>query len=61
MHLTRTATTVATLRNSRLLAPLAAMALGLTILFAAGFVQGENGAMHNAAHDTRHTAAFPCH
>ena len=43
----------------RKLAALAAAALGLVIVFAAGFVPSE--AVHNAAHDTRHSFAFPCH
>ena len=39
--------------------PLLAAALGLVIVFAAGFAPSE--AVHNAAHDTRHSFAFPCH
>lgn len=38
---------------------LAAAALGLAILWAVGFSPID--AVHNAAHDTRHTMAFPCH
>jgi cobalt transporter subunit CbtB len=37
---------------------LAAM-LGVVLLFGVGFSHVE--AFHNAAHDTRHAAAFPCH
>ena len=44
--------------NHRLAAFFAA-ALGLVIVFAAGFAPSE--AVHNAAHDTRHSFAFPCH
>jgi cobalt transporter subunit CbtB len=33
--------------------------LGTVMLFGAGFVQ--TSAVHNAAHDVRHTLAFPCH
>jgi len=33
--------------------------LGLFILFGVGFAHSE--AIHNAAHDTRHSVAFPCH
>jgi len=47
--------------SHRLIAPLAALALGLTIIFAVGFVQGPNAAVHNAAHNPRHAFAFPCH
>jgi cobalt transporter subunit CbtB len=36
-----------------------ALLLGLVILYGAGFVQ--TSAVHNAAHDMRHSAAFPCH
>jgi cobalt transporter subunit CbtB len=38
---------------------LAAAALGGVILWAVGFSPA--GIAHNAAHDTRHTMAFPCH
>lgn len=38
---------------------LAAMAFGAMVLFAVGFLPVE--AAHNAAHDTRHALAFPCH
>ena len=34
-------------------------ALGLVIVFAAGFAPSET--VHNAAHDSRHSFAFPCH
>ncbi len=37
----------------------AAMAFGLVLLFAVGFLP--MAAAHNAAHDTRHTLTFPCH
>lgn len=38
---------------------LAALILGGAILFAVGFAP--MSAAHNAAHDTRHALAFPCH
>lgn len=38
---------------------LAAAIFGLIILFAVGFAPMD--VAHNAAHDTRHTLAFPCH
>ena len=44
---------------NRKLAALFAAVLGLVIVFAAGFAPSD--AMHNAAHDTRHSFAFPCH
>lgn len=37
----------------------AALLLGLTLIFAAGFLP--TAAAHNAAHDSRHSHAFPCH
>ncbi len=36
-----------------------ALAFGLVIIFAVGFMPVE--AAHNAAHDSRHALAFPCH
>lgn len=37
----------------------AALLLGSALIFLVGFAP--IGAVHNAAHDTRHAAAFPCH
>lgn len=36
-----------------------AFLLGSIILYGAGFVN--TAAVHNAAHDTRHSQGFPCH
>lgn len=36
-----------------------AIALGMALLFAAGFAQAT--VMHDTAHDQRHAMAFPCH
>jgi cobalt transporter subunit CbtB len=33
--------------------------LGFALLYAAGFA--ETAQLHNAAHDGRHSASFPCH
>lgn len=44
---------------SRVIASIAAAALGLFILFVAGLAQPN--VLHNAAHDSRHAVAFPCH
>jgi len=46
-------------RTRALTAALSAMAFGALIVAAVGFA----GAMeiHNAAHDSRHSFAFPCH
>lgn len=37
----------------------AAFLLGMVMLYGAGFVQ--TSAVHNAAHDARHSIGFPCH
>lgn len=44
---------------SRVGAALLTGGLGLVMLFGVGFAQIE--VVHNAAHDTRHSVAFPCH
>lgn len=36
-----------------------AFLLGMVVLYGAGFVQAS--AVHNAAHDARHSIGFPCH
>lgn len=36
-----------------------ALVFGAVVLFAVGFMP--MNAAHNAAHDTRHALAFPCH
>ncbi len=36
-----------------------AFLLGMVVLYGAGFVQ--TSAVHNAAHDMRHSQGFPCH
>ncbi|MFA6161952.1 MAG: CbtB domain-containing protein [Methylobacter sp.] len=46
------------LKDKILPAMLAGM-LGLGLLYAAGFA--ETAQLHNAAHDGRHSASFPCH
>lgn len=38
---------------------LSALVFGAVVLFAVGFMP--MSAAHNAAHDTRHALAFPCH
>ena len=45
--------------TSTLVQTLAACVFGALVLLAVGFVPMD--AAHNAAHDTRHTAGFPCH
>jgi cobalt transporter subunit CbtB len=41
------------------LAALAAALLGTLVIWTVGFSQID--VVHNAAHDTRHSNAFPCH
>jgi len=38
---------------------LSALLFGASIIFVVGFLP--TAAAHNAAHDTRHALAFPCH
>jgi cobalt transporter subunit CbtB len=46
-------------RASQVVSALMAMLLGLFVVGVAGFSQTD--AVHNAAHDTRHSNGFPCH
>lgn len=39
------------------LAPVAAILLGVFVLYGVGFAHG----LHEAAHDSRHSFSFPCH
>ena len=52
-------TTSSTTLTQRLTAAVCASILGACLVYFAGFSHIE--AVHNAAHDTRHSAAFPCH
>ena len=52
-------TTPASTRASTVLQALAAIGLGLFVIGMVGFSQVD--AVHNAAHDVRHSNAFPCH
>ena len=45
--------------SQRLSAAIFASILGASLVYFAGLSHIE--AVHNAAHDTRHSAAFPCH
>jgi len=45
--------------KSTFLSMIGAALLGLAIITGSGHVQGS--ALHDAAHDVRHTAGFPCH
>lgn len=48
----------ATRKETRALAVLT-LAAGLAIVYLTGFAH--SATVHNAAHDTRHAMAFPCH
>ena len=57
---TTTSTTAVTATwSQRLVAAVSAMFLGAFLVYFAGFSHID--AVHNAAHDTRHSSAFPCH
>jgi len=45
--------------NDRTIPGTFALLLGFGFIFLVGFAPMPT--VHNAAHDTRHTAAFPCH
>ena len=45
--------------KNRIIPSLLAAALGLALIYGAGFAQ--TAQLHNAAHDGRHSAGFPCH
>ena len=45
-------------QNARIMAA-AALIFGCALVFMTGFASSET--LHNAAHDTRHALAFPCH
>lgn len=51
--------------DDRLPATMSAAFLGAVLIFASGFAQtagfSEANILHNAAHDARHSAGFPCH
>ena len=48
-----------TTQNQRIVAAVGAAVLGALLVYFAGFSHID--AVHNAAHDTRHSSAFPCH
>ena len=57
--ITRTQTTEAARRTYVVVPAFAAAFLGLFLLWGVGFAGPT--VLHNAAHDVRHSAAFPCH
>lgn len=56
---TVTAQDVKPLANDRAMLGLSSALVGTALIFLVGFAPMST--VHNAAHDTRHTAAFPCH
>lgn len=48
-----------TTQSHRIVAAVGAAVLGVFLVYFAGFSHID--AVHNAAHDTRHSSAFPCH
>ena len=45
--------------RDRIAPALLALALGVVLIYGAGFASKVE--LHNAAHDGRHSAGFPCH
>ncbi|MFY1664070.1 CbtB domain-containing protein [Pseudomonas sp. Pseu.R1] len=56
---TTSSTTSATQTTRRVLSACFAVSMGAVLLYFAGF--SSMPALHNTAHDTRHTIGFPCH
>ncbi|MCF3627643.1 CbtB domain-containing protein [Thalassospiraceae bacterium LMO-SO8] len=56
---TQTNRIVTTTAAERAMPAALALLFGVFLLFGTGFAHPE--AIHNAAHDTRHAFAFPCH
>jgi len=59
MHTQIISGNTATSTTRHLFPALSAMLFGLMLVLLVGFAPVPQ--VHNAAHDTRHTAAFPCH
>ena len=57
--LNTTPVTLAVSDSNRIIAAVFAAAFGALLLFGVGFAQ--SSVLHNAAHDSRHAASFPCH
>ncbi|WP_306223274.1 CbtB domain-containing protein [Bosea beijingensis] len=45
--------------SDRVKAVAAALVIGVALIYTTGFAASTN--LHNAAHDSRHGLAFPCH
>jgi len=59
MHTQIISGNTATSATRHFIPALSAMLFGLMLVLLVGFAPIPQ--VHNAAHDTRHTAAFPCH
>ncbi len=59
MHSLSTVIAVPGVRVSKVMQLAGAFLLGTVILYGAAFAQ--TPAVHNAAHDMRHSQGFPCH
>lgn len=59
MQTATSTTTTSSFSQSRRMIAAATLAFGLGLVFLTGFAN--SAAVHNAAHDTRHAMAFPCH
>lgn len=56
---TQVKTPVHSFSASKRMIAAATLCFGLGVVFLTGF--SHSSAVHNAAHDTRHAMAFPCH
>jgi cobalt transporter subunit CbtB len=54
-----TSSSVSSVKSSALVQIFGAIVLGFALLYGVGFANMD--VAHNAAHDTRHAIAFPCH
>jgi len=61
MHHSTTISSNTHILSNRIVTVITTFALAVLMLAGVGFIQGTNGAVHNAAHDTRHIMNFPCH
>ncbi len=59
MNTATTNTTGYAVANAPKVVAALALVAGLALVYVTGFANST--ALHNAAHDTRHTMAFPCH
>jgi cobalt transporter subunit CbtB len=56
---TKTTQTIAINARERAIVAVTALTFGILLVFGAGFTNAS--ALHNATHDVRHAAGFPCH